>query len=270
MELPLIIEPEALENVLQHPQLCLLDLGKESSYASAHIPGAQHVNYAEIVRIDKPTMGLLPSVEDFTALLQRLGINNDTHVVAYDDEGGGCAGRFLWTFDYVGGKHFSLLNGGIHAWLDEKCPVQADLSRAKGKGNFTAAVNDKVVADYQYILSRLEDENVALLDARSAEEFDGRKKFSAKAGHIPGAVNLDWILLMDQSRKLRLKKAEELRLMLGSLEVTAQKEVVVYCQSHHRSALSYIALKSLGYEKLRGYPGSWSDWGNREDSPVEL
>ena len=270
MELPLILEPQALNDILNQPQLCIIDLGKAQSYQTAHIPGAIFLQYSNIVRIDKPTMGLLPSVEDLSTLVHRLGINNDTHVVAYDDEGGGCASRFLWTLDYLGCKNFSLLNGGLHAWLDEQLPLQTEIPSAPGHGNFNVAPNTDVVAERDYILDRLQDDRVALLDARSAEEFDGRKKLSARGGHIPGAVNLDWLLLMDQARKLRLKHAEELRLMLGSLEVTAQKEVIVYCQSHHRSALSYLALKSLGYEKLRGYPGSWSDWGNREDTPIEM
>jgi len=270
MELPLIIEPQALNDILKQPELRIIDLGKAQTYTTAHIPGAVFLPYADIVRIDKPTMGLLPSIDHLTNLLRQLGINNDTPIVAYDDEGGGCASRLLWTLDYVGCKNFSLLNGGIHAWVDENLPTQSDAVTLSGLGNFTASPNPAVVAERDYILDHLNNDNVSLLDARSAEEFDGRKKFSARAGHIPGAVNLDWLLLMDQSRKLRLKRSEELRLMLGSIDVTAQKEVIVYCQSHHRSALTYVALKSLGYEKLRGYPGSWSDWGNRDDTPVEL
>lgn len=270
MEMPLIIEPEALSAELNQPNLRIIDLGKAQSYQTAHVPGALYLPYADIVRIDKPIMGLLPSIDDLTAVLQKLGINNDTHLVAYDDEGGGCAGRFLWTLDYLGFTRVSMLNGGIHAWLDEGLAVTNDNVALPGNGNFVPTPNNDVVADRAYILNRIQDDRVAILDARSVEEYDGRKKFSARAGHIPGAVNLDWLLLMDQSRKLRLKRSEELRLMLGSLEVTAQKEVITYCQSHHRSALSYIALKSLGYQKLRGYPGSWSDWGNRDDTPVEL
>ena len=269
MTLPLIIEPQALKDALANPKLLIIDLSKEQTYQTAHIPAALHLPYPKIVRIEKPVMGLLPSVDDLTQLLRDLGVNNDSHIVAYDDEGGGCASRFLWTLDYLGFTQASLLNGGIHAWLDEQLPHESQIRRASTAGNFTAALNPNVVADRTYILDRINDERVAFLDARSVEEFDGRKKFSARGGHIPGAVNLDWILLMDQARKLRLKRAEELRLMLGSLEVTAQKEVIVYCQSHHRSALSYVALKSLDYEKVRGYPGSWSDWGNQEDTPVE-
>jgi thiosulfate/3-mercaptopyruvate sulfurtransferase len=270
MSLPLLLESALLQEHLQDPNICLVDLCKAQTYQQAHIPGALHLEYPQIVAIDKPVMGLLPSVDHLQSIVKQLGINNNTHVVAYDDEGGGCASRLLWTLDYLGITSYSLLNGGLHAWLDEQRQCESQPSPLPEAGDVTININPGVVADSEYILERLQDERFAILDARSTEEFTGRKKLAARAGHIPGAVNLDWLLLMDQNRKLRLKPPEELRLMLGSLEVTAQKEVIVYCQSHHRSALSYIALKSLGYEHIRGYPGSWSDWGNRDDTPVEV
>lgn len=269
MSLPLLLESVELQPRLQDPNILIVDLSKAQTYQQTHIPGAIHLDYPQIVAVNKPVMGLLPEVEQLKSLVQQLGIKNDTHVVAYDDEGGGCASRLLWTLDYLGIKNLSLLNGGLHAWLDEQMPCASQIPSPRGHGDVTINIDPSVVADREYILERLEDERFAFLDARSAEEFNGQKKLAARAGHIPGAVNLDWLLLMDQSRKLRLKPPEELRLMLGSLEVTAQKEVIVYCQSHHRSALTYIALKSLGYEHVRGYPGSWSDWGNQEDTPIE-
>ena len=80
---------------------------------------------------------------------------------------------------------------------------------------------------------------------------------------------MDWMSLMDQTRNLRLKSAEPLKNMLEALQIDSDKEVIVYCQTHHRSALSFVALTSLGYENVRGYPGSWSDWGNSETTPIE-
>ena len=108
-----------------------------------------------------------------------------------------------------------------------------------------------------------------LLDARSTDEYLGSKRFAERGGHIPGAVNLDWMQTMDRNRGLRFKPAEELRTMLTSLGVTPDREVVCYCQSHHRSAHSCMMLKSLGFARVRGYPGAWSDWGNSPDTPIE-
>ena len=125
------------------------------------------------------------------------------------------------------------------------------------------------LADTDYILSRLGDPDFALLDSRTPQEFSGEKKFSARGGHIPGAELLNWVDTMDQSRNLRLKLEVELRKMLAQRELTSDREIVCYCQSHHRSSHSYIMLKALGYPRIKGYPGAWSAWADRADTPVE-
>jgi thiosulfate/3-mercaptopyruvate sulfurtransferase len=123
------------------------------------------------------------------------------------------------------------------------------------------------IADADYILSRLNTDELALWDARSLNEYRGIARFAQFAGHIPGAANLDWFEIMDRQHNLRLKSAEELKGILTKLGLSPDKEVVVYCQTHHRSSLAWFALKYLGYPRIKGYPGSWSDWGNRTDTP---
>jgi thiosulfate/3-mercaptopyruvate sulfurtransferase len=126
-----------------------------------------------------------------------------------------------------------------------------------------------VVADKSYILSRLGQADLALLDTRSPGEYRGLDVRAARGGHIPGAVNMNWTTAMDQARQLRFKADGELRALLEGLGVTPDKEVIVYCQTHHRSAHTYMVLKHLGYPRIRGYPGAWSEWGNDAALPVE-
>ena len=214
-------------------------------------------------------MGLLPDENTLSQIFSSIGLTHDMHVIAYDDEGGGRAARLLWTLDAIGHKNASLLNGGIGAWYNEGHPTDT-VPVEKTPSEYLATINDSPIADQQYILTHLNDSTVALLDSRSPEEYRGMKKFAARAGHIPGAVNLDWFNVMDQSRNMRLKPEAELRALMEERGFTEDKTVITYCQTHHRSALTYFVLKFLGYPKIKGYPGSWSDWGNNEDLPIEV
>jgi len=266
--LPLLIEPSELENHLQDPGLFLLDLSKPESYADAHIPGAVHIEYQKIVSATPPVMGLVPGADDLGKLLSQLGIKPEHHVIAYDDEGGGKAARFLYTLDVANHPRYSLLNGGIYAWSNEGHTVE-NTPNTRAPSTYTVQLNDTPVANKALILQTYTDPSTILLDARSQQEYNGVKKFAKKAGHIPGAVNLDWVEFIDQNNNFRLKPSDEIRARLASMNITEDKTVITYCQTHHRSALMYFILKFLGYTHVKGYPGSWSDWGNSPDTPVE-
>jgi len=188
-------------------------------------------------------------------------------VVAYDDEGGGRAARLIWTLEVLGHRRFSLLNGGLIAWANERHQLVSGQERPE-PAQFRAEIDTNPIADAEYILERLRRPDLALIDARSQEEYTGLKRFAARGGHIPGAVHWDWLRAMDQRRNLRLRPLEELRQELADLGVRAEQTVVTYCQTNHRSSLVYVVLKALGYPEAKGYPGSWSDWGNRTDTPV--
>lgn len=267
--MPLIIEPNELDQLLDKADVVIVDLCKAKQYAQAHIPGAHFINYADIVRIEKPVMGLLPDVESFSKLISGLGINANTHVIAYDDEGGGCASRFIWTLNVFGHENASLLNGGIHSWANEGHALTNEEPASAEPSNYSLSNTGQYTTDRDYIQQHLDDKNTIMLDARSAAEFSGEKKFADKAGHIPGAIHFEWTDAMDRNNNLRLLPEGVIEQRLEQLGVTKDKEVICYCQSHHRSAFSYLMLRHLGYENVKGYPGSWSDWGNQADTPTE-
>ena len=125
------------------------------------------------------------------------------------------------------------------------------------------------LVEAEYILNNLGNPEVVLLDTRTPDEYSGRKRFATRGGHIPGAVNLDWTLTLDRAQNLRWKPEQELRAMFERIGVTLDREVIVYCQTHHRSSHIYVVLKSFGYRRVRGYVGAWSEWGNLMGVPVE-
>lgn len=266
--LPLIVEAQQLQAHLQDANILIVDLCQPDSYVRQHIPNAVFLDYAWIVAMQKPVMGLLPDSEQLSRVLGAYGISDDVHVVAYDDEGGGRAARFLWTLECAGHTRYSLLDGGLLAWANGGFALSNEI-RFPQPATVTVSINPEPIADRAYILSRLNDENVVILDTRSPAEYNAMKVFAARGGHIPGAVNIEWTEAMDRNNNLQLKPQQQLQEMLAQQGITPDKTVVCHCQSHHRSAHTYIMLKSLGYTNIKGYPGSWSDWGNAPDTPIE-
>ncbi|MFC1602164.1 sulfurtransferase [Pseudomonadota bacterium] len=268
LDLPLVIEADELAPLLGQDGLLVVDLCQEPTYNQYHIPGAVHIEYGQIIASNPPVHGLLPEVSNIERLFSVIGINNDTHVVAYDDEGGGKAARLLWTLEVMGHKRMSILNGGLYAWANDGHQLDSGAVEVKPT-TFTSHYSAEPIAETDYILENLNSDDVVLIDARSADEYSGRQMMSSRGGHIPGAKHWDWQEIMDPLNNQRFKGRAELERALADRGVTPDKQVITYCQTNHRSSLTYIALKSLGYTQVKSYPGSWSDWGNREETPIE-
>ncbi|HBP69625.1 MAG TPA: thiosulfate sulfurtransferase, partial [Alcanivorax sp.] len=190
-------------------------------------------------------------------------------VVAYDDEGGGWAGRLLWTLDVIGHKKYSYLNGGIHGWLAAELSTSSDRTRPEPSDYRVGEHDPATSVDLDYVLKHHTDPDVVIWDARSEEEFAGVRAFAQKAGHIPGATHYEWTDAMDKHNNLRLRDLEEIRRELAERGIQSNKEVITHCQTHHRSSFTWLVGKILGFERIRGYPGSWAEWGNHPDTPTE-
>lgn len=266
-ELPLIVDPRTLAERRHDAGVRIVAVAPAADFESGHIPGATRVGYDEITRDAPPVKGLIADSDTLAAALSRAGIDNDSHVVAYDGTGGGAAGRLLFTLDAVGhGGGLSLLDGGLPAWVAAGGELSTGAAPSR-PARYKPGRRPECVADHAFIRAHLDDPGVRLLDTRSEPEYRGLDVRAAHGGHIPGAVNLEWTTFKTDDGRLRPR--DELLGLLAESGVTPADEVVVYCQSHHRSAHTYVALKALGFKRVRGYPGAWSDWGNRDDTPTE-
>ena len=263
-----VIECEDLQHKLSEDitgKLLLVDVSSEKSYREGHIPGSVNLLPSALMCGEPPAPGRLPSEEKLHALMSAIGLTPDTHVIAYDDEGGGWAGRLIWTLDVLGHSNYSYLNGGKVAWNSEGLPLTNEITQPS-PSNFLIHLNKSLVPEIDDILQGLNTQSLTVWDARSPEEYRGEKILAAKGGHIPGAINCEWTSMMDPENGLRFRRDAETR--LKELGLKKGHPIITHCQSHHRSGFTYILGKTLGFD-IKAYHGSWSEWGNHPDTPVE-
>lgn len=265
-----LLEPgqfAALRTEAAGKDLLLVHVATAAAFQAAHIAGAVLVEPGELVSGTPPAPGRLPDPPRLEALLARIGYRADQTVVAYDDEGGGWAGRLIWTLDVIGHTDWAYLNGGIQAWVAAGLPVATGPEPAPRPTRVSVTIDPAPIAEIPDVLAAIGDPASVIWDARSQAEYLGLRSGSRRAGHVPGAVNLDWLALMDPARQLRL--IADLPAVLAAHGITPDKQVITHCQTHHRSGLTYLAARLLGFPRVRAYHGSWSEWGNRDDTPVE-
>ena len=264
-----VIEPMALLAELENPEnnIVLVQVTSPQVFEQAHIEGAVLVTPGELVGGIPPATGKLPTPAALQQLFARIGHAPHLDYVLYDDEGGGWAGRMAWTLDVIGHRRWRYLNGGLHAWHGDGLPLTQGAPNAPMSRDVEIQIDRTPIAEVEDILNGLDNPQQVVWDVRSAEEFAGRRTASARSGHIPGAVNLDWLLLQDPQRQYRL--AENLEETLAELGISNKDDIITHCQTHHRSGLSYMLGRLMGLP-IRAYHGSWSEWGNREDTPIEV
>lgn len=261
----LLAETDWLAANLSDPGIKVIDLRSLEAYQAGHIPGAV---WLDVRKLDDPQTQYIPGPDDFARLISSLGISNDTLVVGYDDQGGLLAARLWWALDYYGHSRAKVLNGGWNKWINEGRPVSREVPDVK-PGVFIPRVNEGVLCRLDYIRAALNKPGVVVLDARSPAEYNGTDVRARRGGHIPGAVNVDWQLTVTQDDVKVFKPAAELRRLLEAAGITPDKEVITYCQTGVRSAHALFVLRLLGYERVRNYDGSWAEWGNNPELPIE-
>jgi thiosulfate/3-mercaptopyruvate sulfurtransferase len=270
-----LVDAEWVEQHLHDPNVRIIEVDVDTTaYEQGHIPGAVGFNWQKELQdqIVRAPIGK-PQLED---LLSRAGVSNDTTIVLYGDNNNWFAAWALWILKYYGHEDVRLLNGGRVKWLADKREITQKVPSYPRTNYVAKEPVGEVRALRDYVLSRLGQSNVALVDVRSPAEYSGQllapanlpQEGAQRGGHIPGAANIPWSMAVREDGTF--KSADELRDLYQSKGITPDKEVIAYCRIGERSSHTWFVLRYLlGYSNVRNYDGSWTEWGSLIGVPIE-
>lgn len=243
------------------------------SYDSGHIPGATGWNWK--TELQDQLRRTISSTEDFEDLLSKSGISKDTTIILYGDNNNWFAAWAYWLLKYYGHEDVRILDGGRKKWEAENRELTTEVTETEPAEYKISGVNDKYRAFRDDVEKTLDSENYGLVDVRSPDEFTGKilappglNELSQRAGHIPGAKNIPWSKAVNEDGTFKSK--EELKKLYEGEGITPDREIISYCRIGERSAHSWFVLNELlEYPNVRNYDGSWTEWGNLIDAPIE-
>jgi thiosulfate/3-mercaptopyruvate sulfurtransferase len=243
------------------------DADLRADYRDAHIPGAVYCNWAEdLSDPPAPVRWMIASPARFASTMARFGIGDETLVVAYDADGGHQASRLWWALRYYGHDDVAVLHGGIQAWIAAGHPLESGEVRV-APARFTPRPRPELRATKEEVLGVIGRPAPVLLDVRRPSEYDGTEVRAKRGGRIPGARNLEWKESLDE--ELRLRPEDEVRRLFAARGVGPDSAVITYCQGGVRASHSAWVLSLLGNDSVKVYDGSWEEWGNDPNVPIE-
>ncbi len=274
----ILVSADWLKAHLDDPNIRIIDVqNKPDSYDKGHIPNAVKViRHVDLEDYTKYPPNKYPGMEQFIDLMERLGIDNNTTVVAYDDHHGIFASRMIFVMELYGHdvSKLKILDGGIKQWKKKGYPVTTKPFHFKQKKPYmTKGPNLNLLVSWQDVFRDVVQKqrpDVVLHDARPVAEYIGENIRAIRGGHIPGAINVTGVDAANYKESQLYKPADEIKKAFTSAGITPDKTVYTYCHSSDRAAHAYVVLKHiLGYPDVKIYEGAWKEWAALTALPAE-
>jgi thiosulfate/3-mercaptopyruvate sulfurtransferase len=264
----LLVDTTWLAAHLNDPNVRIVDL-RPKGYGESHIPNAVWLDNNAIRMANRPPT-FLPTPGEFEELMARLGIGNDTKVVAYDERGGIYAARLWWILNHYGHSNVALVDGGWVKWMADTRPVNGDVPTF-ARTAFKVKAGTVKVATADDVKGAINKSGTKLLDARTQNEIDGKDLRGIKrGGYIESSIPVYWEDTLDPVTKT-FKSPAEIQRLYRDRGVVTSDNVIVYCQVGMRASHDLFTLALIGHDltKLTNYYGAWEEWGNRDDLPIK-
>jgi thiosulfate/3-mercaptopyruvate sulfurtransferase len=259
----LISSKDLYKLIKKQDNAVVIDTRPFSEYKNGHVPGAVNIDLFQLHWFDTTKRGIKDFNRQSRLLLSNIGISKNSKVIFYDNVSGISSARGVWLVLYFSHKNVCMLDGGYEKWKKERYPIEVKSNPLRNV-QFIGKPNFKVIADANEVRRSISNKNVKIVDTRSKREFNGSDVRASRRGHIPLAININWERNIENDI---FKSKEKLSKIYSKIPKNSQ--VITYCQGGYRAANAFIALKILGYKKVKMYLGSWGEWGNRLDFPVE-
>jgi thiosulfate/3-mercaptopyruvate sulfurtransferase len=251
-----------------HQEVVIVDARTADAYAQGHIPGAVNLPWQTLATRSSEETEMGPWRERTLEQLGSLGISPGDVVVSYDDNGNIFSARIRWALKHLGHERAVMLDGGLSAWtrLGQATTTETPM---RAPTTYTGSTDPERIATASYILERLGDPNVQILDVRPMAMYTGEDPGTwRRSGHIPTALHLDWTDNVQAESPRAFKSLAELQALYDGIGLDRNKEIIVYCNGGVWSANSLFVLEMLDYPQVRLYSASWGEWGNRDDLPI--